>query len=344
MKNFHLLLPIIVLGVFSCNENKPTVQEYNTLTTADTLTNVEVLDAEVETLVDKNGKAEILGEGFIWSEGPCWLKDQQKLIFSDAPQNTIFSWTAKDSIQVYLKPSGYTSDVPRGGEVGSNGLIVNKNGNLVLCQHGDRRIAEMLAPLDSPKAEFKTLAGKYDGKRFSSPNDVFADSKGNYYFTDPPYGLEKQDKDSTKETKVEGVYRIRANGNVELLVDSLTRPNGLIVSNDGKKLYVANSDPAKAIWAVYDLDSAGKISNGKIFMNATAKAATEKGLPDGLCMNSKGYIFATGPGGVWIFNPAGKHIGTIKTTVATSNVELDDTESYLYITAHMYLIRMKLVK
>jgi len=344
MKNFNLLLPIIVLGLFSCNENKPSVQEFNTLTTADTLTFIEVLDPEVEKLVEKNSKAEILGEGFMWSEGPCWLKDQQKLIFSDAPQNTIFSWTAKDSIQVYLKPSGYTSDVPRGGEVGSNGLILNQKGNLVLCQHGDRRIAEMLAPLDKPEPKFKTLADKYDGKRFSSPNDIFADNKGNYYFTDPPYGLEKQEKDSAKETKVEGVYRINADSSVELLIDSLTRPNGIIVSNDGKKLYVANSDPANAIWAVYDIDANGKVSNGKVFMDATAKAATEKGLPDGLCMNSKGYIFATGPGGVWIFNPAVKHIGTIKAKVATSNVELDDTESYLYITAHMYLIRIKLVK
>ena len=344
MKKISLLAPILFLGMLSCSENKPTIQNINTMTTADTLSMVEVLDPEAEKLVSKDSKAEILGEGFVWSEGPCWIKDQQKLIFSDAPQNTIFSWTAKDSIQVYLKPSGYTSAVPRGGEVGSNGLIINKSGKLVLCQHGDRRIAEMQAPLNQPKPEFKTLADKFDGKRFSSPNDVFADSKGNYYFTDPPYGLEKQEKDSTKETKVEGVYRILADGKVELLVDSLTRPNGIIVSNDGTKLYVANSDPAKAIWAVYDLDKDGKLSNGRVFMDATKKAATEKGLPDGLCMNSKGYIFATGPGGVWIFNPAGKHIGTIKTKVATSNVELDDTESYLYITAHMYLIRMKLVK
>lgn len=344
MKKFNLLLPFIVLGLFSCKENKPTVQEFNTLTTADTLTHIEVLDPEAEKLVEKNTKAEILGEGFKWSEGPCWLKDQQKLIFSDAPQNTIFSWTEKDSIQVYLKPSGYTSDVPRTGEVGSNGLVVNKKGKLVLCQHGDRRIAEMLPPLDKPEPKFKTLADKFEGKRFSSPNDIFADSKGNYYFTDPPYGLENQEKDSTKETKVEGVYRINADSSVELLIDSLTRPNGVIVSNDGKKLYVSNSDPDKAIWVVYDIDVAGKISNGKVFMDATEKAATEKGLPDGLCMNSKGYIFATGPGGVWIFNPAGKHIGTIKTKVAASNVALDDTESYLYITAHMYLIRVKLVK
>lgn len=344
MKNFNLFVPIIALALFSCNENKPVVKEFNTLTTADTLTLIEVLDPEVEKLVEKNTKAEILGEGFIWSEGPCWLKDQKKLIFSDAPQNTIFSWSEKDSIQVYLKPSGYTSDVPRGGEVGSNGLLVNKAGKLVLCQHGDRRVAEMLAPLDSPRAEFKTLAATFEGKRFSSPNDICTDSKGNYYFTDPPYGLEKQENDTSKETSVEGVYRILTDGKVELLIDSLTRPNGVIVSNDGTKLYVSNSDPAKAIWAVYDIDAAGKVSNGRVFMDATAKAATEKGLPDGLCMNSKGYIFATGPGGVWIFNPAGKHIGNIKSKVAASNVELDDTESYLYITAHMYLIRVKLVK
>jgi gluconolactonase len=266
MKKRIIFIFFLAVVLASCNNEKPLTQ----ITTADTLSEIEILDSEAEKLFAKNSKAEILAEGFVWSEGPLWLKDQQKLIFSDVPQNIIYSWSEKDSIQVYLTPSGYTSDVKRGGEIGSNGLFLNKEGKLVLAQHGDRRIAEMQAPLDAPKADFKTLADKFNGKRFSSPNDLCADKKGNYYFTDPPYGLPKQENDSSKEQIKEGVYRINADGTVEQLIDSLTRPNGIIVSNDGSKLYVANSDPARAIWAVYDIDAVGKLSNGKVLMDATA--------------------------------------------------------------------------
>ncbi|MBC7449999.1 MAG: SMP-30/gluconolactonase/LRE family protein, partial [Cytophagales bacterium] len=157
-------------------------------------------------------------------------------------------------------------------------------------------------------------------------------------------GLKKQDKDPSKESLFNGVYRINKDSTLELLIDSLNRPNGILVSNDGSKLYVANSDPDRVIWAVYDIDAKGAIVNGKIFYDATLESVKEKGLPDGLCMNSKGYIFATGPGGVWLFNPAGKHIATIHIKVPASNVELDDKESYLYITADMYLLRLKLNK
>jgi gluconolactonase len=340
MKKSILFISFCAAILTACNNEKPATQ----LTTADTLTEVEILDSEAEKFFSKDAKAEIIASGFLWSEGPLWLKDQKILIFSDVPRNTINSWSEKDSLKVYLTPSGYTDTIARSGETGSNGLFLNKEGKLVLAQHGDRRIAEMQAPLDTPKAIFKTLADKFNGKRFSSPNDVYADSKGNYYFTDPPYGLEKKENDPSKEQAKEGVYRINVDGTVEQLIDSLTRPNGIIVSNDGSKLYVANSDPARAIWAVYDIDAQGKLSNGKIFMDATPFVSKGKGLPDGLKMNHEGYIFASGPCGIWIFNPAGKHIATIKIKEHASNVALDDTESYLYITANMYLLRMKLNK
>jgi gluconolactonase len=340
MKKSILLIPFLAIALLSCNKDKPATQ----ISAADTLSEIEILDDEALSLFSKDTKAEILAIGFKWSEGPLWLKDQNKLIFSDVPRNTIYSWSEKDSIQVYLTPSGYTDTIARGGETGSNGLSLNKDGKLVLAQHGDRRIAEMQAPLDAPKSDFKMLADKFDGKRFSSPNDVCADNKGNYYFTDPPYGLEKQENDPSKEQTKEGVYRINVDGSVEQLIDSLTRPNGIIVSNDGNKLYVANSDPARAIWAVYDIDAAGKLSNGKVFMDATSFVSKGKGLPDGLKMDSRGYIYASGPTGIWVFNPTGKHIATIKIKEHASNVALDDTESYLYITANMYLLRVKLSK
>ena len=338
MKNTLLPISILLLFFTACKDSK------TEKTHSDTLSTIEILDPEAEKLFSKDASVEVLASGFEWTEGPLWLKDQQKLIFSDVPTNKIYSWSEKDSLQIYLTPSGYTDTIPHHGEMGSNGLGLNNKGKLVLCQHGDRRIAEMQMPLDSPKAVFKTLAGTYEKKKFSSPNDVYCDTKGNYYFTDPPYGLEKQDEDPKKEISYQGVYRIKSDSVVELLIDTLTRPNGIILSNDGTKLYVANSDPARAIWAVYDIDAEGKLSNGKVLFDATPFAGKEKGLPDGMCMNSKGYIFATGPGGVWLFNPSGKHIGTVHIKEATSNVELDDTESYLYITADMYLLRLKLSK
>jgi gluconolactonase len=339
MKKHYLLSISILLLFFTACKDVKTEQ-----TVKDSLSTIEIIDPEAEQLFSKDSSVQVLASGFEWTEGPLWLKDQQKLIFSDVPTNKIYSWTEKDSLQLYLTPSGYTDTVPHNGEMGSNGLSLSNKGTLVLCQHGDRRIAEMQAPLNAPIAEFKTLAGTYQEKRFNSPNDVFSDTKGNYYFTDPPYGLEKNDQDPKKEIKYQGVYRINSDSVVELLIDTLTRPNGILVSNDGSKLYVANSDPERAIWAVYDLDAQGKITNGKVLFDATSYAGKEKGLPDGMCMNSKGYIFATGPGGVWVFNPSGKHIATIHIKEATSNVELDDVESYLYITADMYLLRLKLNK
>jgi gluconolactonase len=340
MKKYILISVLFAAAFAACTHEKPATQ----VTLMDTLSEIEILDPEAEKLFSKETKAEVIASGFLWSEGPLWLKDEQKLIFSDVPRNRINSWSEKDSLQLYLEPSGYTDTIKRGGETGSNGLCLSKDGKLILAQHGDRRIAEMQAPLNAPKADFKTLAGTFNGKRFSSPNDVCADSKGNYYFTDPPYGLEKQENDPAKEQPKEGVYRINADGSVEQLIDSLTRPNGVIVSNDGSKLYVANSDPARAIWAVYDIDAGGKLSNGKILMDATSYVPKGKGLPDGLKMNKAGYIYATGPCGVWVFNPSGKHIATIKIKEHASNVALDDTESYLYITANMYLLRLKLAK
>lgn len=337
-----LSFTLFVFGtLFLACKDKQTEQS---IIMTDSLSTVEILEPEAETILSKEEHVRILGSGFVWSEGPLWLKDQQKLIFSDAPHNTIYSWSEKDSIQVYLKPSGYTDTKPRTGEVGSNGLTLSKEGKLVLCQHGNRCVAEMLSPLDAPEANFKVLAGLYEGKKLNSPNDVFCDRNGNYYFTDPPYGLEKGEEDPSKELTFSGVYRIKTDSTLELLVDSLKRPNGVLLSNDGSKLYVSNSDPDRVIWMVYDLDAKGALINGKVFHDATSEAAKQEGLPDGLCMNSKGYIFATGPGGIWLFNPAGKHIGTIRIKGPTSNVELDDTESYLYITANKYLLRFKLNK
>ena len=273
------------------------------------------------------------------------------LLFSDVLKNIVYKWTEEKGTQPYLTPSGYTGTTPRGAEMGSNGLLLDDEGNLILCQHGDRRLAMMNAPLDSPRAEFVTIADKYDGKRFNSPNDaVFRND--DFYFTDPPYGLEKGMDDPLKELAFQGIYRVRADGEIILLLDSLTRPNGLGFSPDGKYLFVANSDPAKAVWYRYEVVAStspeGKatvtLTAGKIIYNATSLVGSEKGLPDGMEIDGKGNIFATGPGGVFIFNLEGKLLGKIKLPDASSNTGLSGDGKTLFITNDMYVLRIKMRK
>lgn len=301
---------------------------------------IERLDPAIDSIISADTKIEILAEGFDWSEGPLWIADQNMLLFSDVPKNIIYKWTEESGAEIYLTPSGYTGDTALQAE-GSNGLLLDDEGNLVICQHGDRRLAVMNAPLDEPISEFTTIADRYNGKRYNSPNDaVFYNY--NFYFTDPPYGLPKQMEDSTKEIPFQGVYVVNADGKVSLIVDSLTRPNGLAFLPNAKTLIVANSDPSRARWYAFDLNENDSVTQARIFYDATENAKTEKGLPDGLKIDYQGNIFATGPGGVWIFNSDGKILGKIKISEATSNCTLADDNKTLYITADMYLLRVKL--
>ena len=295
----------------------------------------------MDSIVSKDATIEILGEGFVWSEGPVWVPSQNMLLFSDVPKNTIYKWTEQKGVEIYLTPSGFTGDSTTSAEPGSNGLLLDDEGNLVLCQHGDRRLAVMNSSLDQPSADFTTISDRYNEKMFNSPNDaVFYNY--NFYFSDPPYGLPKQMEDSTKEIPFQGVYVVNADGKVSLIVDSLTRPNGLAFLPNKKTLIVANSDPSKARWYAFDLDENDSVTQAHIFYDATENAKTEKGLPDGLKVDKQGNIFATGPGGVWIFNSEGKVLGKIKIAEATSNCALADDDKTLYITADMYILRIKL--
>lgn len=301
---------------------------------------IERLDPALDALVSPSAKPEIIAEGFEWSEGPLWLESTKTLVFSDVPKNTIHQWTEEKGLSVYLTPSGYTSSVPRGGEMGSNGLVLSPDGKLVLCQHGDRRMAVMNAPLNDPKPDFGTLSDNIDGKKLSSPNDAVFRSNGDLFFTDPPYGLPQQSKDPAKETPFNGVYKV-SGGKTTLLVDSITRPNGIGLLNDST-LIVANSDGDKAIWYAFDLGRNDSIVNARIFYDATKEAKSERGVPDGFKVDRQGNVYATGPGGVWIFNRDAKVLGKIKIPEATSNTALSADEKTLYITADMYIVRVKL--
>ncbi|RED92044.1 SMP-30/gluconolactonase/LRE family protein [Marinoscillum furvescens] len=302
---------------------------------------IESLSPTFEQFIAPNAQVEVLASGFTWSEGPLWLESQQKLIFSDVPENKIYQWNpSNDSLSVYLTPSGYTGSETQSKEPGSNGLALDPDGNLVLCQHGNRQLALMASPLTQPEPEFLTLASTYKEQSFNSPNDVAISSKGSYFFTDPPYGLNDP---SESDLGHFGVYRLDADGNVELLIDSLTRPNGIALSPDEETLYIAVSDPEAARYYAYQLDENQQVTNGKMLLDVTALGKERKGLPDGMKVHSSGNLFATGPGGVLVLSPEGEHLGTIMTGFATANCAFDSEEKYLYMTAHKHLMRIALI-
>lgn len=303
---------------------------------------IDRLDPQINKLIPKNAELEILADGFKWTEGPLWLETENKVIFSDIPNNSVFEWSEKGGKKLYLKPAGFTGKVKREGEPGSNGLLLSPGGKLILCQHGDRRIAKMKSPLSGPEPKFETLADNYNGKKLNSPNDAVFHKNGDLYFTDPPYGLELNADDPAKELDFQGVYKLDKKGQLILLTKELSRPNGIAFSPDYKKLYVANSDRNNAIWMVYDVTNDGLLENGKVFFDVTAMTKTKKGLPDGMKVHCDGWLFATGPGGILVFSPEGTHLGTIETGEATANCAFNSDYSVLFITADDYLLRLKL--
>ncbi len=336
MKN--TLAIIFSLLLFACNNQPEKKQESN----LKTLGTIERLDAALDSIISPGALPEVIAEGFEWSEGPLWIEKHNMLLFSDVPTNTVYKWTEEKDKEVYLKPSGFSGTETKSKEPGSNGLTLDPQGNLVLCQHGNRQMARMDAPLDKPETKYISIADKYNGKRFSSPNDAVYDSFGHLYFTDPPYGLPMQnDEDPAKEISFNGVYKVKNNGEVILQTDSISRPNGLALFPGEKRLLVASSDPNKANWYVFDV-SGDTLLNGKIFYDATAEAKTKSGLPDGLKIDKNGNVFATGPGGVWIFNGDGKVLGKIKLENPSANVAFSPDEKTLYITNDMYVLRLKM--
>jgi gluconolactonase len=295
-------------------------------------------DASFEKLLPKDSKIEVLASGFDWAEGPVWHKEGKYLLFSDVPKNTVYKWEEKNGLSVFLQPSGYTGLGAYSDERGSNGLIIDNKGRLISCEHGDRRISA----LQLSGGGKVTLSDNFEGKRLNSPNDVVQHNNGSYYFTDPPYGLLKKQDDPTRELKQLGVYRITADGKTTMQIEDLTRPNGLAFSPDGKTLYVAQSDPEKAIWMSYPVDNNGNIGKGKLLYDATAMVkAGQLGLPDGLKVDTNGNIWSSGPGGLLILSPAGKLLGRIEMGELTSNCAWGDDGSTLYLTVDGYICRIK---
>jgi gluconolactonase len=300
---------------------------------------VERLDPALDALVPRDARIEQLGAGFDWSEGPVWRRSGGYLLFSDIPRNTIHKWREGEGVTVFLRPAGHAGSSPPGRELGSNGLTFDAQDRLVMADHGNRQIAR----LDESNFTKTTLADRYQGKRLNSPNDLAYRSNGDLFFTDPPYGLTGLDRDPAKELPHNGVYRLSASGELTLLTTELSFPNGIALSPDERTLYVANSDPQRAIWMAYDLAPDGSISRGRVLFDATPLARQgRRGAPDGFKVDRAGNLFATGPGGVLVITPDGRHLGTIVTGQATANCAFGDDGSTLYITADSLLLRVRL--
>lgn len=297
-------------------------------------------DPALDRLIAPDARIEKLAEGFSWSEGPVWFADGDYLLFSDVPQNRIHRWSEADGASVFMAPSGYDGPDPSGfREPGSNGLIAGPAGLILMADHGNRAIARV----DLATRAKTLLATRYAGKAFNSPNDLVQARGGAIFFTDPPYGLKDMDQSPLKEQPYNGVYRLDPDGTVTLLVDDLTFPNGVALSPDQRTLYVAVSDPARAVIMAYDLSAAGAVSGGRVLRDFTALVgASAPGLPDGLAVDAEGHLFATGPGGVHILTPEGRSLGRIDTGTAAANCKFGGADgTTLFITSGPFLARLQ---
>lgn len=294
------------------------------------------MDPKLDELIAPGAKIEVLASGFEWCEGPVWSRDGGFLLFSDIPRNSVMRWKEGEGVRVYMKPSGFTGVVDYGREPGSNGLILDREGRLISCEHGDRRLSRL--EKDGGK---RTLADHYNGKRLNSPNDVIQKSNGDFYFTDPPYGLPKNVEDPRRELDFQGVYRVTPDGALTLLTKEMTRPNGLAFSPDEKTLYVANSDPDHAVWMAFPVNNDGTLGKGRVFADVTSSVNKMPGLPDGMKIDHNGNLFATGPGGIYIFTAGAKLLGRIDTGQKTANCNWGEDGSTLYITADHWLCRVR---
>jgi gluconolactonase len=300
--------------------------------------NVEIvrLDPAIDAIVGPNPKIFKLAEGFKFIEGPVWVRGGRYLLFSDPNANAIYQYTADGRLSVFREKSGYDgADIAEYGQPGSNGLTLDREGRLTINEHGNRRVTRL-----EKDGRVTILADRYEGKRLNSPNDLVFKSDGSLYFTDPPFGLPKFDDDPRKELPYSGVFRL-ADGKLQLVSRDLLGPNGLAFSPDEKYLYVANWDAQQKVVMRYDVKADGTLSNGTVFFDMTG-APGEEAL-DGLKVDQEGHLYVSGPGGVWVISPEGKHLGTIKGPKLPANFAWGDEDGKtLYMTARTALYRMRL--
>lgn len=293
---------------------------------------------------------EVLFDGLQIGEGPVWVPAQQRLLASNVAGNEMYSWSERDGASVLLDASGFTGFAPsyEGGVRGSNGAAIDANGDLIFCQHGDRRIAKM-SLTGSSVGEIQTVVSRFKGKRFNSPNDLTIAPDGDIFFSDPPYGfLDKVNSDPTagkmifvkekRELETAGIYRFRpSTGELSMLSDAMDLPNGMALSPDGAFLYVNSSDMQKReMWRFSTSDGSGAVFYDGPYGD------DEKGWFDGLKMHASGNVFTTGPGGILVVSPAGERIATISLPDEATNICFDDDQSHLFVTTMAYVGRIAL--
>ncbi len=342
------LVPIIlVLLLCSCKnetqQRKEDVNDVNPKQTYKTIGYIERIHPEFDAIIPKDAKIEVLSDTLEWAEGPLWIPSKKWVLCSDVKENKIWKWTETNGMELYLNNSGFDGNDTDSRERGSNGLTLDLDGNLIICQHGNRQVVQLNESLENQNNNFKVLVSHFDGKRLNSPNDLVYDSRGNLYFTDPPYGLsEAMMDDPNKELDFQGVYRFSKDGNLKLLTSSISRPNGLAFNPDETKLYVANTDANNAQWLSFSVTENGELGESEEILNVTQLIGKEIGFPDGIKVDAQGNIFTAGPGGLWIFNADFELLGKIKPDEWVSNCAFDDNFSTLYITADNTLLRVKL--
>ena len=315
-------------------------QAQNT-TNVPTIGHVDRFEPALDQLLATDAKIEVLCGGFEWSEGPVWVPEQGNkfggyVLFSDIPHNAVMKWQEGIGASVFMKPAGYTGVADYGKEPGSNGLALDAMGRLVSCEHGDRRISVLTK--DGGKM---TLADRWQGKRFNSPNDLVIRNNGDIFFTDPIYGLPGHAEDPRREIDFCGVYRLQPDGTVTLQSKELSRPNGIAFSPDHKTLYVANSDGKDPVWRAFPIQEDGNAGAPSIFFDSSKDNRIRPGGGDGLKVDKDGNVFATGPGGVLILSKEGKLLGRIVTGESIANVAWGNNGSVLYLTSDMYLCRIQ---
>jgi len=291
------------------------------------------LDKRLDALVPHGAAIEKVADGFVFLEGPVWRSADSRLFYSDLRGNAIYQWTPADGVRDHSKPF-FAGDGAGLRGVGPNGIALDSEGRLLACVYGSRSVIRI--EKDGTRT---TLADRYQGKRLNSPNDLVVAGDGTVYFTDPSFGLEGTDNSPLREQTVNGVYRIRPNGEVTLLTGEQERPNGLVLSPDERTLYVANSGGAVTGWYAYDLGPSG-LSNKRVFHDITGVEG--EGGADGMKVDLAGNVYATGPGGVWVIAPDGTHLGTIRPPEALTNVGWGEDGRTMYITGRTALYRIRL--